>query len=139
MLLIALVLVAFGALFAGLGLSFARAGRRFDATAAHASATVTEMRQEAVGRSGGGLIWVPVVRFQAPDGRTVDAEAGGGTNVKRWEPGQTIDIRYDPANPSDVRVPGSGSGLITGVFVGIGALFAVAGVLVLALAIAVGI
>ena len=138
MVVIALVLLALGALLAGLGVAFARSERRFDATAVLATATVVEMRQRAAGRTGGGLIWVPLLRFQTADGRTVDAEAGGGTNVKRWEPGQALEVRYHPADPTDVRVPGSGGGLITGAFIGIGAFFAVAGLLVSALAIAVG-
>jgi len=86
----------------------------------------------------GGLIWIPVVRFETPEGRTVDAEAGGGTNVKQWEPGQSLDVSYDPANPADVRVPGSGGGLIQGVFIGIGVLFALLGLLLVALSVAIG-
>ena len=91
-----------------------------------------------LGRSGGGLIWVPVVRFQTADGRTVEAETGGGTNVKRWEPGQTLDVTYDPADPTDVRVPGSGGGLIQGVFLAIGILFGVLGLLMVAGGVAAG-
>jgi len=53
--------------------------------------------------------------------------------------GRQVELSYDPANPSDVRVPGSGGGLIQGVFLGIGILFAVLGVLLVAAAIAVGI
>jgi hypothetical protein len=97
------------------------------------------MRSRAVGRTGGGMVWIPVVRFQTVDGRTVDAEAGGGTNVKRWEPGRPIEVSYDPANPTDVRVPGSGGGMIQGVFLGIGILFGVLGLLLVGAALAVGI
>ena len=101
---------------------------------------MTDVRSRAVGRGsgGGGLIWIPVVRFETPDGRTVDAEAGGGTNVKQWEPGQSLDVSYDPANPADVRVPGSGGGLIQAVFIGIGVLFALLGLLLMALSVAIG-
>jgi len=40
---------------------------------------------------------------------------------------------------TDIRVPGSGGGLIQGLFMGIGILFAVLGVLLVAAAIAIGI
>jgi len=140
MVLIALVFVVIGVVFAGIGIAVARSSRRFEATAARARATVTDVRSRAVGRGGGGggLIWIPVVRFETTDGRTVDAEAGGGTNVKQWEPGQSLDVSYDPANPADVRVPGSGGGLIQGVFIGIGVLFALLGLLLVALSVAIG-
>ena len=140
MVLIALVFVVIGVVFAGIGIGVARSSRRFETTAARARATVTDVRSRAVGRGGGGggLVWIPVVRFQTPDGRTVDAEAGGGTNVKQWEPGQSLDVSYDPANPADVRVPGSGGGLIQAVFIGIGVLFALLGLLLVALSVAIG-
>jgi hypothetical protein len=139
LLIVGLIFAAAGALFAGIGIAAARSSRHFEQAAARATGTVTEMRSRAVGRTGGGMVWIPVVRFQTDDGRTIDAEAGGGTNVKRWEPGQPIEVSYDPANPADVRVPGSGGGMIQGVFLGIGILFGVTGLLMVAAAIAVGI
>jgi hypothetical protein len=139
LLIVGLIFAAAGALFAGIGIAAARSSRHFEQAAARATGTVTEMRSRAVGRTRGGMVWVPVVRFQTDDGRTVDAEAGGGTNVKRWEPGQPIEVSYDPANPADVRVPGSGGAMIQGVFLGIGILFGVLGLLMVAAAVAVGI
>jgi hypothetical protein len=138
LIVVGLFFAAIGAVFAGIGIATARANRRFEDAAAPAQATVTDVRSRAVGRTGGGMVWVPVVRFQTADGRTVDAEAGGGTNVKQWEPGQALEVRYDPANPGDVRVPGSGGALIQGVFLGIGILLAVTGVLLVAAGVAVG-
>jgi hypothetical protein len=138
LLIVGLIFAAAGALFAGIGIASARSSRHFEEAAARATGTVTEMRSRSVGRTGGGMVWVPVVRFRTHDGRTVDAEAGGGTNVKRWEPGQPIELSYDPADPTDVRVPGSGGALIQGVFLGIGILFGVLGLLMVAAAIAVG-
>ena len=137
MIAVALIFVVAGVLFAGIGIGVARSSRRFEASAARTRATVTDVRQRAVGRGDGGLVWIPVVRFQTPDGGTVDAEVGGGTNVKRHEPGQAVEVSYDPANPTDVRVPGSGGGLIQAVFLGIGILFAVLGLLLVALSVAI--
>ena len=140
LLIVGLLFAAAGVLFAGIGIMSARSTRHFEESAARATGTVTDVRSRSVGRgTSGGIVWLPVVRFQTADGRSVDAEAGGGTNVKRWEPGQQIEVSYDPANPSDVRVPGSGGGLIRGVFLGIGILFAVLGLLLIAAAIAIGI
>ena len=139
LLLVGVVFVVIGAVFAGIGIATARSGRHFEEAAAWASGTVLEMRSRSVGRTGGGLIWVPVVRFQTADGRTVDAEATSGTNVKRWEPGQRIEVTYDPANPSDIRVPGSGGGMLQGVFLGIGILFAVLGLLLVAAGVALAV
>ena len=140
LLIVGLLFAAAGALFAGIGIMSARSTRHFEESAARAAATVTDVRSRSVGRgTSGGIVWIPVVRFRTADGQEVDAEAGGGTNVKRWEPGQQIEVSYDPAKPSDVRVPGSGGGMIQGVFLGIGILFAVLGVLLVAAAIAVGI
>ena len=138
LLIVGLIFAAAGALFAGIGIAAARSSRHFEQAAARATGTVTEMRSRAVGRTGGGMVWIPVVRFQTDDGRTIDAEAGGGTNVKQWEPGQSLDVSYDPANPADVRVPGSGGGLIQAVFIGIGVLFALLGLLLVALSVAIG-
>ena len=140
LLIAGLVFAAVGALLAGIGIATARAERHFGESAARATGTVTDVRSRSVGRgTSGGIVWIPVVRFRTADGRTIDAEAGGGTNVKRWEPGQQVEVAYDPANPSDIRVPGSGGGLIQGLFMGIGILFAVLGVLLVAAAIAIGI
>jgi len=140
LLLVGLGFAVVGAAFAALGIGAARSSRRFEESAARAAATVTDVRSRSVGRgTSGGIVWIPVVRFRTADGRTIDAEAGGGTNVKRWEPGQQIEVAYDPANPSDIRVPGSGGGMIQGVFLGIGILFAVLGVLLVVAAIAIGI
>ena len=120
MIVVALIFVVIGVLFAGIGIGVARSSRRFEEQAARARATVTDVRQRAVGRGDGGLVWIPVVRFQTADGHTVDAEAGGGTNLERFEAGQALEVSYDPTNPGDVRVPGSGGGLIQAVFAGSG-------------------
>jgi hypothetical protein len=139
LLLVGLLFVVIGAVFAGIGIATARSTRHFEEAAQRATGTVLDMRSRSVGRTGGALIWVPVVRFRTAEGRTVDVEASGGTNVKRWEPGQPIEVAYDPANPSDMRVPGSGGGMLQGVFLGIGILSAVLGLLLVAAAAALAV
>ena len=84
------------------------------------------------------LVFIPVVRFQTPDGRTVDAEAGGGTNRRRWSEGDAIAVLYDPADPTFVKLDAAGSGFITGMSVALGGLFTLLGLGLVALAVAVG-
>ena len=112
---VGLVFIVFGALFAGVGIGMRRSQGRFDA-ARRARVRGRHRRPLALapGTQSSGPIWVPVVRFTTADGRAVEAETGGGTNIKRHKPGQPIEVVYDPANPSDVRVPGSGVGFIHG-------------------------
>lgn len=136
-LLIALVFVAFGALFASIGVRMQRAQGRFTARAARATGTVTDLRPRSPGDTGSGVIWVPVVRFTTADGRTVEAETSGGSNVKRHKPGQPIEVLYDPQQPADVRVPDRGSGFIHGMFIAMGAAFVVIGLAIAAVAAAV--
>lgn len=138
LIVVALLFVVFGVVFMGVGLGIGRAENRFRSTAGRAAATVTDVRSRSAGRNTSGLIWVPVVRFQTSDGRMVDAEASGGTNIKSHSPGDSIEVLYDPANPANVRVPGGpGGGLIQGVFMAIGGIFSLIGVLLVAIAVAV--
>ena len=131
MVLIALVFVVIGVVFAGIGIGFARSSRRFEATAARARATVTDVRSRAVGRGGGGggLVLDPGRALRDPRRAHRRRRGRRRHHVKQWEPGQALDVSYDPANPADVRVPGSGGGLIQAVFIGIGVLFALLGLL----------
>jgi hypothetical protein len=136
-LVIALVFVAFGTLFAAIGVGMRRGHNRFKARAATATGTVTDLRSRSAGDSGSGVVWVPVVKFTTADGRTVEAETSGGTNVKRHKPGQPIEVLYDPQQPADVRIPDWGSGLIHGVFIAMGSAFVLIGLAILAVAVAV--
>lgn len=136
-LIVALVFVAFGTLFAAIGVGMRRGQNRFKARAAAARGTVTDLRARSAGESSSGVIWVPVVKFTTADGRTVEAETSAGTNVKRHEPGQPTEVLYDPRQPADVRVPDWGSGLIHGIFVAMGGAFVLTGLAILAIAVAV--
>jgi Protein of unknown function (DUF3592) len=84
------------------------AARRFESRGARVSATVTDMRERYVhgsGNSGSTRVWVPVVRFATGDGRTVEAETSGYKHFRRQEAGDSIEVVYDPADPTDVRLP----------------------------------
>ena len=135
-LLVALAFAAFGVLFISIGIGMSRNLNRFRGRASRAAATVTDVRARSAGTSG-GLVWVPVVRFTTPGGRTVEAETGSGTNLERHQPGQPLEVLYDPDNPTDVRVPGGGTTFIPVAFIAMGGIFALIGLLVAAIAIAV--
>lgn len=135
--LIALAFAAFGALFMAIGIGMSRSDNRFRATAARAAGTVTDLRARSAGSQSSGLIWVPVVKFDTADGRTVEAETNSGTNLKRHKPGQAIEVMYDPDNPTNVRVPGGGAGFLHGAFIALGGIFTAIGLLIAAIAVAV--
>jgi hypothetical protein len=139
LLVVGLIFAAAGVFFTVIGIRTSRSNRRFQATAARATATVTEVRTRSVGSAGDStLVFIPVVRFQTADGRTVDAEAGGGTNRKRWSEGDAIGVLYDPSNPGFVKLDASGSGFITGMLLAFGGLFTLLGLALVGLAVAVG-
>jgi hypothetical protein len=130
--------VLLGAAFAAIGLLIRGGNRRFAASAARATATVVDVRSRAAGpRRSRGLIWVPVVRFETADGRTVETETDSGTNLEQHEPGQAVEVLYDPANPTDVRTPGPAGTMIPTAFMVIGACFIAMGLAFVALLIAV--
>lgn len=134
---VALAFVVVGGLFVVVGVGMGRGQSRFKANAARAAGTVTDLRSRSTGdHDTGGVIWVPVVKFTTADGRTVEAETSGGSNVKRYKPGQPIEVLYDPANPADARVPDWGTNIIQGVFIAMGGVFVVIGLAIVAIGVA---
>jgi hypothetical protein len=128
--LIPLAFVAFGVLFAVIGIRNQRAGTRFTRSADQASAEVTDLRSRAVGHgTDSNIAYFPVVRFQLPDGRTVETETSTGNNWSRPKPGTPVDVLYDPENPTDVRIAGQvGGTLLNGFMIVFGVVFALVGV-----------
>jgi hypothetical protein len=55
----------------------------------------------------GDWLLVPVVEFVTADGATVSARDNLGTNPPRFRPGQQVELRYDPRNPSMIVVGAS--------------------------------
>lgn len=138
--LIPLVFVAVGALLAVLGVRNLRASNRFIRTAGEASGEVTDVRTRAVGHgSDSNLAHFPVVRFQLPDGRVVEAETDTGVNFKRPRAGQPVTVLYDPADPTHARIAGSVSGgIVHGFLTVFGVVFALVGLAFFALFLAFG-
>ena len=133
--------VAAGLLFAVIGIHTYRSSRRFERNAQRASATITKLTQKSIGRRPGvsGLIWVPTVRFQAADGRTIEVEAAAGTNPSSHQEGQQVDVLYDPRTPEHVRLATGGAGAIFSYgFILFGAVLAFLGLIVFVLLSALG-
>ncbi|MEV5568485.1 DUF3592 domain-containing protein [Spirillospora sp. NPDC052269] len=93
-----------------------------------AVAEVVGVRQDGVGEDAS---YHPVVRFQDASGHRIEAAARYGDRAPSAREGTTVEVRYDPANPSDVIVAGwwrSGAGTWT-LCVAAGLVFLVVGVL----------
>ena len=133
--LLPLAFVAVGVLFAVLGVRNLRAGNRFIRTAGQASGEVTDVRARSVGHgSDSNLAFFPVVRFQLPDGRVVEAETDEGVNFKRPRAGQPVTVLYDPAEPTHVRIAGAvGGAMVHGFLAVFGVVFALFGLAFFAL------
>ncbi len=66
-----------------------------------AEATEGEVvRLERVRRSKGG-VYSPVVRFSTASGRTIEFQAGYGTNSPEFSVGERVPVRYWPEAPED--------------------------------------
>ena len=69
------------------------------------------------------------MRFNLPDGRTVEAAATQGAAPGRGSEGDQVNVLYDPENPTDIRIAGFlGSGQMGGVvMIVIGVMFVLDG------------
>jgi len=96
-----LLCIAVGCGFFVSALRIYMARRRFLATAQAASGTVAEVRVRGIGRNA---VSAPVLEFQGPGGRMQRAESWMGSGFQRFEAGQTVPVRYDPADPGKAEV-----------------------------------
>lgn len=91
--------VGCGFLVSALRIYLAR--RRFLSTAQAAAGTVVEVQVRGVGRNA---VAFPVLEFQLPGGQAQRAESWMGSGFQRFEAGQAVPVRYDPADPSRAEV-----------------------------------
>jgi hypothetical protein len=108
-----LPLLAAGLVAIVAGLYFGLQGRRqrasgaaFTASAATATAEVTDLRlrHQRYNRKHDDGFWLPVVRFTLPDGRVVEAETMTGSMPAPAQVGDRVDVRYDPEDPRRVNL-----------------------------------
>ncbi len=55
--------------------------------------------------------WFPLVRFRTAAGQDVEAEPSSTSNLGRFQVGQPVGLRYDPADPTWIQVDGLPSGV----------------------------
>lgn len=77
------------------------ARRRFLATAQAAAGRVVEVRVRGISRNAVG---VPVLEFQLSGDQVQRTESWMGSGFQRFEAGQPVPVRYDPADPSRAEV-----------------------------------
>ena len=96
-----------GVIFLCVGIGLRRsAARRDERLRARAQGTVTEVVRRVGGSYGkSGPAWYPIVDFNA-DGRTVSLECAEGGGRKSFYEGQSVEVLYDPDDPSCFRLDG---------------------------------
>jgi len=134
-----LIVGAIGLLFAVIGIAFvvtARIIRRrraaFAADAATTSAEVVDnVWQDVSPASDVSLSAFPVLRYRLPDGTTIEQQSFEGASPPVARKGDTVDVLYDPANPTRVRIAKDGFAyrLMPGAFVAVGSTTALLGAL----------
>lgn len=96
-----LICIAVGCGFLVTALRIYLARKRFLGTAQAASGAVVEVRVRGIGRNA---VSVPVLEFRLPGDQVQRAESWMGSGFQRFEVGQAVPIRYDPADPSRAEV-----------------------------------
>ena len=67
--------------------------------------------------SEGGVVYHPVVQYTTQSGQMVQFQESVGSSPPRFQPGQTVPVRYIPSDPQRARIPGwFSSWFLTGFF-----------------------
>jgi hypothetical protein len=96
-----LICIAVGCGFLVSALRIYLARKRFLATAQAAAGTVAEVRVQGVGRNA---VSVPVLEFRTAGDAVQRAGSWMGSGFQRFEAGQAVPVRYDPADPGRAEV-----------------------------------
>ena len=100
-----------GAIFLGVGIGLRRSfNRRDERLRARTNGTVTEIVRRG---SGDTSSFYPIVDFEY-EGRTISLEADTGGGRKRHYVGQSVEVLYDPDDPTCFRLEGDGGVGIAG-------------------------
>ena len=111
-----------GLVFLGVGAGLRRAYyRREERLRARAEGVVTEVvRKVSHGSKGASVGWYPIVEFTA-DGRRVSLQSGVDSGRKQYYEGQTVEVLYDPDDPSVFRLEGEDTFKLLGtIFLAVG-------------------
>ncbi len=81
-------------------------GRSTAATGVVVGMVTREHRRRDSGGFGTARHWLrhPVVRFQTPEGRTIEFQSTVGTRPAIHQVGQRVGVFYDPRNPHDAKI-----------------------------------
>src|SRR4051794_18489947 len=110
--------IAFGVMLIVTASRSQKSDRRFARDARRATGTVTGLRRIGGGEARDDLF--PIVRFELPDGRTVEAQSRYGSRPAPAEEGDSVTILYDPADPSRIELPGAkGTGVLLNALLGV--------------------
>jgi hypothetical protein len=96
-----LICIAVGCGFLASALRIYLARRKFLATSQTAAGTVVEVHVRGIGRNAVSL---PLLEFRGPEGQVHRVESWMGSGFQRFEAGQTVPVRYDPADPGRAEV-----------------------------------
>lgn len=77
---------------------------QFLAEAERATGTVIDLSRET--DSEGGVAFHPVVRFRTTEGEAVEFVSSFGSSPPSAEPGDRVDVLYDPDDPYDAKLSG---------------------------------
>ena len=96
-----------GGVFLAVGIGLRRSFvRREERLRTRATGTITEVvRRVSHGSDGESVSWYPIVEFTA-DGRRVSLESDEGGGRKRFYEGQSVEVLYDPDDPTCFRLEG---------------------------------
>ncbi|CAA9533157.1 MAG: hypothetical protein AVDCRST_MAG85-3857 [uncultured Solirubrobacteraceae bacterium] len=108
--LLPLLFAGAGAIFFFVGLSGLRSTKRFAERAVQATGLVIAVNWERVGRRPPRqLLAFPVLRFTTREGQPVEAQSPVGTRPPRAKEGEQVTVLYDPADPTQPRLGGTGT------------------------------
>ena len=100
--------------------------RRFMRESVTAQGVVTDLVTSS--SSEGGVVYHPVVQFTTQQGQMVHFRESVGSSPPRFQPGQSVPVRYIPSDPQRARIPGwFSSWYLTGFFLLFAVVFGGAG------------
>ena len=131
----------FGVFFAVIGIIILLVGGQglrgtlsFRQRAKQTEGVVTDLRAQSSGSRTGGdpnVVYYPVLEFTTQDNRQVETEARSGRSPPPADEGERVTVQYDPADPTSAEIAGNSTGLfLYGVFIVLGAIFTVVGLVV---------
>ena len=99
--ILGLVFGGVGLLLIVLALFFLIRTRMFISNSRETMGTVTQMVYDSDSEGGG---YTPIFRYRTLEGQEVEVSGNLRTNPPQFKVGQTIEVLYDPENPSKARI-----------------------------------